>query len=163
MISILDASIFRQVISIYHSKSHSCSQMYTVNLATSYYWIYWNISYLPFYFYFVSFANLKHCADWYDSQFKDWLIATYRLVKLQLTTCKLFRLQFTDFPLTDSQMAGPYFRVNPICVVCPLGYANYCLVYVNLINVNSNQVQKPSIHFFAGKVSSREFFSGRNK
>ena len=93
----------------------------------------------------------------------DSQIATYRLVKLQLTTCKLFRLQFRDFPLTHSQMAGPYFRVNPIYVVCPLGYANCCLVHVNLINVNSNQVHKPSIHFFASKVSSREFFSGRNK
>ena len=50
LVSILDTWIFHQFISIYHSKSHS--------LATSYYCIYWNILYIPFCFYCVSFPNL---------------------------------------------------------------------------------------------------------
>ena len=37
--TILDTWIFHQFISIYHNKYHNCSQVYTVHLATSFYWI----------------------------------------------------------------------------------------------------------------------------
>ena len=42
----------------------------------------------------------------------DSQITIYKLVELHLTTHKLLGLQFIDFPLADSQIKDPRFRLQ---------------------------------------------------
>lgn len=63
--------------------------------------------YLLNFSYFISFADLEKCEDWYDSHSQiDWHTdRNSQTDKFQLTIRKLFGLQFTD-----SQILGSHFR-----------------------------------------------------
>ena len=111
---ILDTWIFHQFISIYHSKSRNCSQVYTVSLATSYYWIYWNI-----FLHFLIAFTLSHLRTWNNVQTDatrnsqtDWL-AYSNLQIGWVAIRKFFGLQLTELQLADSQIVDPHFRITP--------------------------------------------------
>lgn len=106
MASILDTWTFQQFIFIYHSKSNNCLQGYIVSLGMNYYWIYWNMLYLPHWFYFVSFEDLEQCADWYDLQLEDWLTQKYKLTNRssrssQLVNCSACNSHTCHSPLEN--------------------------------------------------------------
>ena len=61
MVSILDSCMFSLFISTYHKKFHNFSQ---VAYSAFSHELLLNIEYLPNYFYFVSFADLKQREDW---------------------------------------------------------------------------------------------------
>ena len=101
-LSILDTWIFHQFISIYHSKSHSCSQVYIVSLAASSYWMYCNVLYVMnvlywmycFYFVCCGFETMCRLMRLPTHRLIDSQRATYKLLELQLTTRKFFSFQF---------------------------------------------------------------------
>ena len=59
---------------------------------------------LFYYFDFVSFASLNQYAEWYDSQFSDWLThSNLQLVALEIVNCLGFNLQTCHLQTRKSQ------------------------------------------------------------
>lgn len=61
-----------------------------------------------------------------------------RFIISQIAVYWLVELQLTESLLRGSPSASPHFRITPIRVVCPLEYANYCLVHADPVIVTAD-------------------------